>query len=238
MGYTKNENGELVIVPEEAEIVRLVFRLYLEGNSARKIGQYLEEQGIKTVTDLDKWRDTVIMKMLRNEKYMGDALLQKTYMVDFMTKKKVINNGIMPQYYVEDDHEPIIPKELFYRVQGDPAACIHVQVHSHPQKEPKEQIFIRLCADGHPAVRRVWVGVPEGHMGKEDRVRTCYMQACLAYVNYEAVSNGDIRKLFGLSDKEMAKASRLIQNTIDAGLIKPVDPETAPRYKKYIPYWA
>ena len=67
---------------------------------------------------------------------------------------------------------------------------------------------------------------------KEDRVRTCYMQACLAYVNYEAVSNGDIRKLFGLSDKEMAKASRLIQNTIDAGLIKPVDPETAPRYKK------
>lgn len=73
---------------------------------------------------------------------------------------------------------------------------------------------------------------------KEDRVRTCYMQACLAYVNYEAVSNGDIRKLFGLSDQEMTKASRLIQNTIDAGLIKAVDPETAPRYKKYIPYWA
>lgn len=57
--------------------------------------------------------------MLRNEKYMGDALLQKTYTVDFMTKKKVINKGIVPQYYVEDDHEPIIPKELFYRVQEE-----------------------------------------------------------------------------------------------------------------------
>ena len=80
--------------------------------------------------------------------------------------------------------------------------------------------------------------VPFEMTTKEDRVRTCYMQACLAYVNYEAVSNGDIRKLFGLSDQEMTKASRLIQNTIDAGLIKAVDPETAPRYKKYIPYWA
>ena len=119
MGYTKNEKGELVIVPEEAEIVRLVFRLYLEGYSAGKISSYLEEKGIKTATGQDKWYDTVIMKMLRNEKYMGDALLQKTYTVDFMTKKKVINNGIVPQYYVEDDHEPIIPKELFFRVQEE-----------------------------------------------------------------------------------------------------------------------
>ena len=119
MGYTKNENGDLVIVPEEAEIVRLIFRLYLEGYSAKKISQYLEENGIKTATGQDKWYDSVIFKMLRNEKYMGDALLQKTYTVDFMTKKKVINKGIVPQYYVEDDHEPIIPKELFYRVQEE-----------------------------------------------------------------------------------------------------------------------
>ena len=119
MGYTKNENGDLVIVQEEAEIVRLIFRLYLEGYSAKKISQYLEENGIKTATGQDKWYDSVIFKMLRNEKYMGDALLQKTYTVDFMTKKKVINKGIVPQYYVEDDHEPIIPKELFYRVQEE-----------------------------------------------------------------------------------------------------------------------
>lgn len=119
MGYTKNENGELVIVPEEAEIVKLVFRLYLEGYSTAKIGSYLEEHQIKTATGQEKWYDSVIMKMLKNEKYMGDALLQKTYTVDFMTKKKVMNNGIVPQYYVENDHEAIIPKELFYRVQEE-----------------------------------------------------------------------------------------------------------------------
>ena len=117
MGYTKNEHGELVIVPEEAEIVKLVFRLYLEGYSTAKIGSYLEEHQIKIATGQEKWYDSVIMKMLKNEKYMGDALLQKTYTVDFMTKKKVMNNGIVPQYYVENDHEAIIPKELFYRVQ-------------------------------------------------------------------------------------------------------------------------
>lgn len=119
MGYTKNENGELVIVPEVAEIVKLVFRLYLEGYSTAKIGSYLDEHQIKTATRQEKWYDSVIMKMLKNEKYMGDALLQKTYTVDFMTKKKVMNNGIVPQYYVENDHEAIIPKELFYRVQEE-----------------------------------------------------------------------------------------------------------------------
>lgn len=119
MGYTKNDKGELVIVPEEAEVVRLIFRLYLEGYSTAKISEYLEEKGIKTATGKDKWNATVIAKMIRNEKYMGDALLQKTYTVDFMTKKKVVNNGIVPQYYVEDDHEAIIPKELFFRVQEE-----------------------------------------------------------------------------------------------------------------------
>jgi len=119
MGYTKNAEGELVIVPEEAEVVKLVFRMYLEGNSTQKIANYLTEQKIKTATGKDFWHASVIEKMLRNEKYMGDALLQKTYTVDFMTKKKVINNGIVPQYYVEDDHEAIISKELFYRVQEE-----------------------------------------------------------------------------------------------------------------------
>lgn len=88
-GIHQNEDGDLVIVPEEAEIVKLIFRLYLEGYSTGKIAKHLEEQGIKTATGQDKWHSTVIDKMLRNEKYMGDALLQKTYTVDFMTKRKL-----------------------------------------------------------------------------------------------------------------------------------------------------
>ena len=71
---------------------------------------------------------------------------------------------------------------------------------------------------------------------KEDRMRTCYMQACLAYVNFEGISNSDIRKIFGLGEKEKAKASRLLTSAVDGGYIKVMDPDTAPRYKKYIPY--
>ena len=163
MGYTKNENGDLVIVPEEAEIVRLIFRLYLEGYSAKKISQYLEENGIKTATGQDKWYDSVIFKMLRNEKYMGDALLQKTYTVDFMTKKKVINKGIVPQYYVEDDHEPIIPKELFYRVQEELARRASMNKSAVTRKKNQKSKFsseyaltgLLLCGDCGQDYRRV-----------------------------------------------------------------------------------
>ena len=163
MGYTKNENGDLVIVPEEAEIVRLIFRLYLEGYSAKKISQYLEENGIKTATGQDKWYDSVIFKMLRNEKYMGDALLQKTYTVDFMTKKKVINKGIVPQYYVEDDHEPIIPKELFYRVQEELARRASMNKSEVTRKKNQKSKFsseyaltgLLLCGDCGQEYRRV-----------------------------------------------------------------------------------
>ena len=163
MGYTKNENGDLVIVPEEAKIVRLIFRLYLEGYSAKKISQYLEENGIKTATGQDKWYDSVIFKMLRNEKYMGDALLQKTYTVDFMTKKKVINKGIVPQYYVEDDHEPIIPKELFYRVQEELARRASMNKSAVTRKKNQKSKFsseyaltgLLLCGDCGQEYRRV-----------------------------------------------------------------------------------
>lgn len=163
MGYTKNEDGDLVIVPEEAEIVKLIFRLYLEGYSAKKISQYLEENGIKTATGQDKWYDSVIFKMLRNEKYMGDALLQKTYTVDFMTKKKVINKGIVPQYYVEDDHEPIIPKELFYRVQEELARRASMNKSAVTRKKNQKSKFsseyaltgLLLCGDCGQEYRRV-----------------------------------------------------------------------------------
>lgn len=73
---------------------------------------------------------------------------------------------------------------------------------------------------------------------KEDRVRTCYMIACLAFVTSDAVTNTEIRKAFGLDEKEKVKASRIIKDTLEAKLIKPVDSTTAPRYMKYVPYWA
>ena len=104
LGYTKDGNGQLVIEP---------------GASLAQIGKSLEADGILTAAGKARWRPETLKKILQNEKYIGDALLQKTYTVDFLSKKRVKNNGIVPQYYVENSHEPIIPRDLYMQVQEE-----------------------------------------------------------------------------------------------------------------------
>ncbi|MCQ1530083.1 recombinase family protein [Lutispora saccharofermentans] len=166
LGYTKDKNNELVIVPEEAELVRRIFRLYLEGSSIVQITKILESEGITTVTGLDKWCPGTINKMLSNEKYMGDVLQQKTYTIDFLTKKRVLNKGIVPQYYIEDDHEAIIPKELYYQVQEEKARRASLHKPSVARKDKKEKskysskfalTDIMVCKEcGQPYRRQIW----------------------------------------------------------------------------------
>ena len=119
LGYTMDDNGHLIIDPEQAEIVKRFYREYLEGSSMDKIADSLMADGILTGAGKKKWHTSTINKILRNEKYMGDALLQKTYTTDFLTKKRFKNNGTVPQYYVEGDHEAIIPKEFLMQVQAE-----------------------------------------------------------------------------------------------------------------------
>ena len=119
LGYTKDSDGNLVIEPEQAEIVKRIYREYLEGKSMDKIATGLEADGILTGAGKERWHPSTIKKILTNEKYIGDALLQKTYTTDFLTKKRIKNNGTMPQYYVEGDHEAIIPKDIFLLVQEE-----------------------------------------------------------------------------------------------------------------------
>lgn len=119
LGYTKDEDGHLIIEPTEAEVVKRIYREYLEGSSLLQIGRGLEADGILTAAGKAKWRPETLRKILQNEKYIGDALLQKTYTVDFLNKKRVQNNGIVLQYYVENSHPPIIPRDLYMQVQEE-----------------------------------------------------------------------------------------------------------------------
>ena len=118
MGYTCKD-GELVIVPEEAEIVRKIFELFLDGNTLLQIKEYLEKHNIKTATGKDKWSDAVILKMLKNEKYKGDTRLQKTYSKNYLTGERAVNHGQRTRYYVNDSHPAIVSKEIFDRVQEE-----------------------------------------------------------------------------------------------------------------------
>jgi site-specific DNA recombinase len=117
LGYTKCADGRLVIVEEEAEVVRLIFDLYLKGNGCRKIKKYLEEHGIKTVTGKDIWSTATIDRMLSNEKYAGIALLQKSYVADPLSHRQMKNDGELPMYLVDNSHEAIICPEVFEAVQ-------------------------------------------------------------------------------------------------------------------------
>lgn len=118
LGYDKDEKDHLVIVESEAVIVRKIFELYLNGFGVRKIKKYLEENGIKTVTGKDVWSTSTIDRILSNEKYVGDVLMQKSFTEDFLTGKRKKNEGELTMYFIENDHEAIISREAFDMVQS------------------------------------------------------------------------------------------------------------------------
>lgn len=117
LGYRKGADGRPEIVEEEAAIVRKIYDLFLDGLTPKHIATYLTEHNIPTPTGKKKWYFSTVRSILSNEKYKGDALLQKTYIADFLTKQVKKNNGEIKQYLVENSHEPIIEPEVFDLVQ-------------------------------------------------------------------------------------------------------------------------
>ena len=117
LGYDRGEDGNLVVNEEQAEIVRKIYGYFLQGRSPYQIAKLLTEQGIPTPGGKKVWGKAVVASILTNEKYKGDALLQKVYTTDFLNKKKKKNEGEVPQYYVEGNHEAIISPAVFDQVQ-------------------------------------------------------------------------------------------------------------------------
>lgn len=121
LGYKKGDGGNAEIIPDEAEVVREIYRCYLDGMSMNLIADRLNEKGLTTKGSGSPYRKTVVQRILTNEKYTGDALLQKTYVTDCITKKTRKNNGELPMYLVKNHHEPIISRSDFNRVQEEMA---------------------------------------------------------------------------------------------------------------------
>ena len=117
LGYDKGPNGELVINPKEAIAIRRIYKMFLQGLSMNGIAAAMGRAGILTPYGKEKWRIGAVRGILINEKYKGDALLQKQYTVDFLTRRVKRNEGELPQYYITNNHEPIIEPWLFDYVQ-------------------------------------------------------------------------------------------------------------------------
>lgn len=119
LGYTKDEEGKLIIDPDQAEVVRRIYAEYLDGKSLLQIKRGLEADGVLNGAGHEKWCESNIKQILTNEKYIGDALLQKTCTVSILEKKRVKNDGALPKYYVEGCHEAIISRDIFLQVQSE-----------------------------------------------------------------------------------------------------------------------
>ncbi len=118
-GYRKGDDGKPEIIPNQAEVVRKIYDLFLSGTPVRGIQEYLKENAVPNINDEPKWARSAIDSILTNEKYCGDVLLQKTYIDDCINKKVKKNTGQLPMYLVQNHHEGIISRETFDAAQAE-----------------------------------------------------------------------------------------------------------------------
>ena len=119
LGYRRSANGEPEIIPEEAETVKTIFRLYIMGYSLKGIAEELIVRQQKTKQGSSEWTGAAVQRILTNEKYAGDAILQKTFRTDCISKKVKVNNGELPKVYIQDHHPAIIARPAFEYVQKE-----------------------------------------------------------------------------------------------------------------------
>ncbi len=118
-GYEKGEDSKPRIIPEQAEVVRQIYKSFLAGRSVRMIKHELEAQGVPATQGGKTWSESVIRSILKNEKYCGDALMQKTFTQDCITKKQIRNVGQLPMYLKQNNHEGIVSRDTFYAVKSE-----------------------------------------------------------------------------------------------------------------------
>ncbi len=229
LGYEKGEDGKPQIVEKEAEVVRRIYNLYLDGKSVREIARILTTGEVPTPSGKNcNWSVSTIMSILRNEKYKGDALLQKVYTVDFLNKKVVKNTNVLPQYYVENSHPAIIDEETFDMVQAELAkrgGC--------SRGRRAKSVFDRkvVCGDcGHFYGQKLW------YSDSRERV---YVWRCTHKYDTEPNCQTPVVREDGLKSAFLATFNHLLRFREDytAELEKRVEtakPERAGEIRRYL----
>lgn len=154
LGYRRGEDGKPEIVPEEAELVRLIYKLFMSGKTINGIAMYLTRQGIPTPRKKTRWREATVESILTNERYKGDALLQKQFTVDFLNKKMKNNEGEVPQYYVTDSHPAIIDRTEWEFVQAEMARRKEKDNHQNSLNVFSSKIYCGECGSYYGS--KVW----------------------------------------------------------------------------------
>jgi len=160
LGYDKNKNGELVINPGQAKVVKRIFDDYIGGKGSFVIAKELSAEGVRTVAG-GKWHSSTVLGILRNEKYKGDAKLQKTFSKDHLSKKKCINRGEIDSFYLENSHQPIVTSKVWEEAQRQIALRAKAKGNGEETKNKYQNRYpltgMLFCAKcGAPLRRRTW----------------------------------------------------------------------------------
>ena len=171
-------NGELVVNETEAEVVRRIFDMYLHGAGKERIADALNDENVSTKHGTKKWHHTAIHYILNNERYMGDALLQKRYTTETLPYRQVPNNGEKPQYYIENSNPQIVSKDTYYAAQRLQQAKTS---HNTGAAESilSQRMFCPICARSY---RRLYSGNNKYWVSVLKRKTEC---SCSAYKIYE-----------------------------------------------------
>ena len=153
LGYQVDEEGHWVIVEEEAELIRIIYDMYLNGYSSPQIADILTKSGVPTATNLTTWSSGAVLGILRNEKYCGDVLCQKTIAMDIFSHKSIKNTGQKPQYFIEGHHPAIIEKDDWLRVQQ----LIKERFYCKQRKRrSKPRMIMKGCLAGFVMIDLSW----------------------------------------------------------------------------------
>ena len=160
LGYDKNKHGELVINPIQARVVKRIFADYISGKGSFVIAKELNAEGVSTVAG-GTWHSSTVLNILKNEKYKGDAKLQKTYSKDHLSKKKCVNHGEVESFYIENNHPPIVSKEIWDEAQRQIALRAKAKGNVEETKNKYQNRYpmtgMLLCSKcGASLRRRIW----------------------------------------------------------------------------------
>lgn len=243
LGYRKGPDGQPEIDEEQAAVVRRIFARYLMGHSTCRICKDLMADGVKTARGKTTWHDSVIQSMLRNEKYIGDALLQKTYMADLFTHQQKKNIGELPKYYVHECHPAIIDRETFQKVQEELARRAGLKKTSSKTRTELGKYSgryalneILVCGEcGSPYRRRLWM--PNGEKRYvwrclnrlEKGRRVCKDSPTLEEPALHAAILSAMNEMF-----QMRTAKQTLRDSIQAALAGSSDPLTLPAVENQI----
>ncbi|MDR0846536.1 MAG: recombinase family protein [Lactobacillales bacterium] len=234
LGYDKGDDGNPVINEKQAKIVRRIYGLFLKGQSTVAIANQLTAEGIPTPGGKTNWTTTVISSILSNEKYKGDALLQKSFTTDFLTKKMKRNEGELPQYYITKNHDAIIDPKVFDLVQNQIALrateeqrrnCVHALSSRIKCGDCGSWYGSKVWHSNSKYKRRIWQCNKKYSRGKkcstphldDDFVKEKFIKAVNQLIGDKSnmIDNFNEVKELLFSTEELSKQSVELSNEVD-----------------------